>query len=494
LNQVEFFNDLRRILTENKNIYTVCAGDWNLTYSTTDSVENIDILNMKSPPSVYRSRLLAGICEDLGFMDPFRMLHYDKKEFTYVPRHGGWNRSRLDFFLVSDNLLSICSKCCVSSSLDTVLFDHKSIKLFFGAHKKSGKHFINPTILNHPRFESVVAVAAVETYLQHAVRDQPGLDREAGLLHVGHIVDLIRQANDIEFDMAFNNYTANNELRLADLNTEIEMEINDLPDPDLLNDISLTCNPDIFLEVLMSNIRNTLISFQAWVNKTKSAKVCALNRSLSLLKADYTLNCDEIFRIESELSIIRDHELSSKIKEIKLFDHIHNEKPSPLYLNLIRKTSGEDLSGIRGDNNQMFSSAAEREEHIVSFYENIYTVPKKFRNINFDNCIENFLGPEILTNPIVTGSRLTDIEKQRLDSPLTLDELDESIKKSNKKSASGLDGFSNKLIYRCWKFFRYPLLNYSNHCFITGELTHNFRSACIKLIPKKGNLCDLKNW
>jgi exonuclease III len=99
LNQVEFFNDLRRILTENKNIYTVCAGDWNLTYSTTDSVENIDILNMKSPPSVFRSRLLAGICEDLGFMDPFRMLHYDKKEFTYVPRHGGRNRSRIDFFL-----------------------------------------------------------------------------------------------------------------------------------------------------------------------------------------------------------------------------------------------------------------------------------------------------------------------------------------------------------------------------------------------------------
>jgi hypothetical protein len=34
----------------------------------------------------------------------------------------------------------------------------------------------------------------------------------------------------------------------------------------------------------------------------------------------------------------------------------------------------------------------------------------------------------------------------------------------------------------------------ANHCFNTGTLAHNFRSACIKLIPKKGNLCELKNW
>jgi hypothetical protein len=37
-------------------------------------------------------------------------------------------------------------------------------------------------------------------------------------------------------------------------------------------------------------------------------------------------------------------------------------------------------------------------------------------------------------------------------------------------------------------------LNYANFCFEAGRLTTNFRSASIKLIPKKGDLTSIKNW
>jgi hypothetical protein len=339
-----------------------------------------------------------------------------------------------------------------------------------------------------------VATTAAETYLQHAVPGQPGLDLEEGLLHVGRLVQLIRNANDIEFDLSFNEHCPLREIELAGLNTEISIEVENLPDPDLLNDITLKCAPDTFLEVLMGNIRNTIVSFQAWINKAKGAKVCALSRLLSQLKLNFQDNCDEIFRLEAELGALRDADLVEKIKEIKIFENLHNEKPSPLFLNLIRCSGKDDLSCIRGDDGMHFASEKERESHIVNFYEKLYKVPKESKNVNFINCIKNFLGPEILANPIVTGSKLTDAERDRLDRPLTLHELDESIRMSNKKSASGQDGYSNKLISKCSKFFRYPLLNYANHCFSTGTLTHNFRSACIKLIPKKGDTCNLKNW
>jgi hypothetical protein len=62
------------------------------------------------------------------------------------------------------------------------------------------------------------------------------------------------------------------------------------------------------------------------------------------------------------------------------------------------------------------------------------------------------------------------------------------------KSAPGEDGFSNRLIKKIWKYIRIPLLNYANYCFKTGSLTQNFRSAVIKLIPKKGDTRLLKNW
>jgi exonuclease III len=104
-----FFKSLRDILKSCQDVPVICAGDWNATYSTDVGENNIDIINMSNPPSITRSRWLADIYDEFNLSDPFRAMHYDKKDFTYVPRSGGQNRSRLDFFLISDRLLSICN-------------------------------------------------------------------------------------------------------------------------------------------------------------------------------------------------------------------------------------------------------------------------------------------------------------------------------------------------------------------------------------------------
>jgi hypothetical protein len=114
--------------------------------------------------------------------------------------------------------------------------------------------------------------------------------------------------------------------------------------------------------------------------------------------------------------------------------------------------------------------------------------------VDYSNCIEEFLGVEILNSPVVANSRITVQEREILDRPLSIQELDESLQNCNLRSAPGADGFSNKLIKKCWKYLRLPLFNYSNHCFVSGILTPNFRSASIKLIPKKGDITQLKNW
>jgi hypothetical protein len=68
------------------------------------------------------------------------------------------------------------------------------------------------------------------------------------------------------------------------------------------------------------------------------------------------------------------------------------------------------------------------------------------------------------------------------------------MENANSKSAPGLDGLSMEFIRKFWKFLRGPLFNYANCCFEKGLLTANFRAACVRLIPKKGNKKDLKNW
>jgi hypothetical protein len=95
---------------------------------------------------------------------------------------------------------------------------------------------------------------------------------------------------------------------------------------------------------------------------------------------------------------------------------------------------------------------------------------------------------------MVSNSKLFDSERDNLEAPLTVDELDKSIDKCNIRSAPGIDGFSNMFIKKFWPYLGIPQHKYSLCCYDKGVLTPNFRSASVKLIPKKGEATQLKNW
>ncbi len=82
-----------------------------------------------------------------------------------------------------------------------------------------------------------------------------------------------------------------------------------------------------------------------------------------------------------------------------------------------------------------------------------------------------------------------------MEQELSLNELDQAIDECNLKSAPGADGFSNRFIKHFWEYFRVPLHKYALFCYNQGSLTENFRSANVKLIPKKKvGTENVKNW
>ena len=95
---------------------------------------------------------------------------------------------------------------------------------------------------------------------------------------------------------------------------------------------------------------------------------------------------------------------------------------------------------------------------------------------------------------LVRASKLTAQEKDELDSPLSIEELDRSLKKVNMKSAPGIDGYSYRFITKFWELFRVPLFNCASECLGNGKLPASFATAQIKLIPKKGSRDDIRNW
>jgi hypothetical protein len=117
-----------------------------------------------------------------------------------------------------------------------------------------------------------------------------------------------------------------------------------------------------------------------------------------------------------------------------------------------------------------FDSEGARNGFIVDFFAKIYKKPPCDINRR-EGLIEEFLGPEILANKIVLDCKLTDLERDSLEVPLSLLELDCAMENANFRSAPGLDGLSMEFIRKFWKFLRGPLFKYANCCFEKGLLT-----------------------
>jgi exonuclease III len=92
---------------------------------------------MQAVPNKRHSDLLLEMCEQFLLADPYRVKFPNKKEFTYVPSDvTKKNRSRLDFFIISRDLLNAVTECSILPGLQNKLFDHHAVRIEFNAKKK----------------------------------------------------------------------------------------------------------------------------------------------------------------------------------------------------------------------------------------------------------------------------------------------------------------------------------------------------------------------
>jgi hypothetical protein len=158
---------------------------------------------------------------------------------------------------------------------------------------------------------------------------------------------------------------------------------------------------------------------------------------------------DNLTRINEQ--IIRDRLLSSNI-----FTILNNEKMTPAHLKLAKINSNSGtLSDIKQPNGGDFVTNTDRQDYIFNFYKNLYGADPVDRNLTD---IENFLGPEILANEVVQGSKIPNHLKLELDTEISIAELDRSIESAKLTSAGGMDGINNRVLKTFRKFFRYPQL------------------------------------
>ena len=242
----------------------------------------------------------------------------------------------------------------------------------------------------------------------------------------------------------------------------------------------------------------TLPSYQNFLEKFKARAKSDLIQQLDAAKKNWNKNntseTEKICSLETRLQMISEKEISLELENSPLFEHLNNEKMSSTFLKLA-KVSEKDasLSDICNNDNNPFQSKDDRNKFITDFYKNLYKDENRAEG-SFEGCIERFLGPEVLNNPIVQNAKLNETEKLNLEAVFSLGELDKSLLEAKTGSAGGMDGINNALLKKFWKYFRIPLHKYALCCFNKGQLTTSFKTAAIRLIPKKGNTNLIKNW
>jgi hypothetical protein len=196
------------------------------------------------------------------------------------------NQSRLDFFLVSETILDSVSSCKIAGSLQNKLFDHKAVTLIL--NEKVSNVISRPTISNKDLkddlLDFVVKVSTAETYLLHCpLNTIDGRNKNFLLNTCGTIRRLIRDCGppaelcigaDVDPEAAVNRERKKNRLQV--LSHSINLNI--------LEYIPLNCEPDVFFETLLINIKNDTISHQSYVRKTKRQKVLDLQKKIANLK------------------------------------------------------------------------------------------------------------------------------------------------------------------------------------------------------------------
>jgi hypothetical protein len=486
-----FFNNLEHLANSLGDWPAIIGGDWNLTPSSLPVELNPDCLGMAALPNATHSEQFINLCTNMQLNDAYRYFHPTERNFSYIPRSvNAVNKSRIDFFAVSDSLMSQVKDCFIEDNLQSKMFDHKGIKLVFaGLNGKRRQASFSNMIINDPVVELLLQAVSADCHLIYQTRD-PAERARLGLI-VGQLLSDIKLINPCPVF---------NRLPHRGPDPEREGRINTVKEALLsresleIFDFEINIDPDLFFEMLLNHVKNALTAYNMYINRFLTQEKREKIERLRNLKADPDPDWEAVSRLERELQVMSEREIELKLETHPIFEHINGEKMSPNFLRLAKvKENTGTLDVILKDDGSHFRSEAERREHIVTTFADVYKRPPNCPD-NFDNVIENFLGQEICNHEIVRGCKLTGPEAAVLDQPLSFQELDKAVRDCKSRTAPGIDGFNNSFIKKHWKIFRTPLMAYAVTCFRKGRLTENFSTGSIRLIPKKGDLTKIKNW
>jgi len=162
---------------------------------------------------------------------------------------------------------------------------------------------------------------------------------------------------------------------------EIKANLDELPNLEYLDSLSLDPDPAIFMETLILCIKNNALLEQQRLSKLGNTKQNSLITEIKNFKRENygNVNAASIQRKERELSVLIELGLKKELENFKKFETLNDERITPHFMSLAKNmTKSETPTLIKDDNGSTFENLRDLGEYVEQYYRSIYS---KNRNV-----------------------------------------------------------------------------------------------------------------
>ena len=377
-------------------------------------------------------------------VDVWRHFHPTKKEYTYSRHRTNGPFSRLDFALITKNLVSHVKKAEIIS--DFRMSDHKllSIQLNIGVR-------------------------------------MIGLDFKKIKSHIFKSTEFIAKFNVLWSEI------------LTQFKNKIQNKINDgILDQDYIQGIfgdNLDFSNNILLQHLdldkfwWEDFKSKVIKLGFNVQKTEVRKIDCDIRNLTrqLEKANNQTLRNSIDRNLCNLMQTLSHKTWKDDENYYRFKHERCNKDFLKIFSAERKPVY--IGDIENDNNEILVNHEQKCDYLVEKYKQLYNMDFPITND------PNRWGPYyFFANLVPTVPE----NIQQKTGKITLDELKASVKKAHKNKCPGLDGLPVEFYKENIKTIGLVMTQVFNNIYETGDIPESWKLSLIKCIPKKSDMLTFK--
>ena len=234
-------------------------------------------------------------------------------------------------------------------------------------------------------------------------------------------------------------------------------------------------------------LKKYFIKLSIEIYKSNQNEIIATNNKISsLLEEDLEQNKFKIASLKSKLEKL--YNIKNEGARIRSrLKNIENEIPDKFFFETEKEKGKKNtLLKIKNENNQILSEPNEILKETKSFYKNLWGINND-ANETEQNEYLNFLDQIKLDQDNQTN--LNEINKL-----INKNEIEIAIDSLNSDAAPGSDGLTAEFYKTFKKTIITDLYELFNNIFLKGKMPKSMREAIIKLLYKKNDHKNIKNW